>query len=269
MKTNNPHPICLVRRGLAASALLLALTACEKDLPVYDSPDDAINFEMLINSTTGEIEERNYSFVYEGDDVTRDTLWLRANTQGFIYDYDRHFSLVQIPSGTERPDAQPGQHYVAFDDASLQQHYVIPAGQNTVLFPVVLLRDASLATGDVSLYFQLKEDDTFKQGLPNQRTVMLVVSDHLSRPASWSDYYFNTYGPVKHRFMIDHTGLRWDEPFIQELLDGDYGYIRYLMMLLARELKEENAARAKQGLRPLAEEDGREVAFAWGASFGV
>ncbi|MBQ1773506.1 MAG: hypothetical protein IIZ97_04580 [Prevotella sp.] len=47
MKTNNPHPICLVKRGLAASALLLALTACEKDLPVYDSPDDAINFEML------------------------------------------------------------------------------------------------------------------------------------------------------------------------------------------------------------------------------
>ena len=77
MKTNNPHPICLVKRGLAASALLLALTACEKDLPVYDSPDDAINFEMLINSTTGEIEERNYSFVYEGDDVTRDTLWSR------------------------------------------------------------------------------------------------------------------------------------------------------------------------------------------------
>ena len=23
------------------------------------------------------------------------------------------------------------------------------------------------------------------------------------------------FGPVKHRFMIDHTGLRRDEPFIQ------------------------------------------------------
>ncbi len=269
MKTNKLISLRLIRRGIVASATLLFYTGCEKELPVYDSPDDALNFEMQINSTTGDIEERNYSFVYEGDDVTRDTLWLRANTQGFLRDYDRHFTLEQIPAGTDRPDAQPSRHYVAFDDPSLQQAYVVPAGQNTVLFPIVLLRDASLADSDVSLYFRLKENDHFKQGLPEQRVVMLAISDRLSRPASWSDYYFNLYGPVKHRFMIDHTGMRWDEPFIQELLAGDTGYIRYLMMLLARELKEENAARAKQGLRPLAEEDGREVGFAWGASFGV
>ena len=245
----------------------LLLGGCEKDLPVYDSPDDALNFELTLDSESGEVVERNYSFVYEDDDVQQDTIWMRVNTQGFLSDQDRPFQLQQVAAGTERPDAVAGQHYVSFDDPQLQSFYVIPAGKNTGLFPVVVMRDASLAQSDVSLYFQLRENSHFKQGLPALRTVMLVVSDRLSRPAKWSDYYFGSYGTVKHRFMIDHSGLRWDEDFVSTLVDGDYGYIRYLMMLLARELKEENTARARQNLKPLAEDDGREVAFAWGASF--
>ncbi len=243
------------------------LASCEKPLPVYDYDGDALNFELTLNSETGEAMERSYSFVYEGDDVTLDTLWVRVNTQGFVRDYDRPFRLQQIASGTDRPDATPGTHYTGFDDASLAGSYVIPAGQNTALLPVVVRRDASLKEGDVSLYFQLQENEHFKQGLPAQRTAMLVISDRLSRPASWSNYYFGPYGQVKHRFMIDHTGLRWDEDFVSQLVSGDYGYIRYLMMLLARELEQENTARAKQKLRPLAEENGDEVSFSWGASF--
>jgi len=242
-------------------------TACEQSLPVYDYADDALNFEQTLNSETGEVMERVYSFVYEGDEVTQDTVWVRVDTQGFVCDYDRPFRLQQIASDTDRPDATPGIHYVGFDDASLASLYVIPAGQNNLLLPVVVKRDASLKSEDVALYFQLQENEYFKQGLSERRTVMLVVSDRLSRPASWSDYYFGRYGQVKHRFMIDHTGLRWDEDFVSQLVGGEYGYIRYLMMLLARELETENAARAKQGLRPLTEENGDEVSFSWGASF--
>lgn len=262
---NNNQPITIARWLCCVAAVTLA--ACEKDLPLYDSPDDALNFEMAVDRESGEVVERSYSFVYEADDVVQDTIWLRANTQGFLSDSDRPFRLEQIESGTARPDAVAGQHYVGFDDAALQQYYVIPAGANTVLFPVVVKRDASLADSDVSLYFQLRENEHFKQGLPGQRVEMLVISARLSKPADWSDYYMGAYGPVKHRFMIDHTGLRWDDEFVSSFVSGDYGYIRYIMMLLARELKNENTARANQGLRELAEADGREVSFAWGAGF--
>lgn len=252
---------------LAACAVAVTLCSCEQDLPTYSSPDDALNFEQQVNAETGLVEERNYSFVYEGDSVMRDTIWLRANTQGFLSSSPQPFALEQVAAGTERPDAEAGRHYISFDDPSLASFYIVPAGQNTVLFPVVVLRDATLSQSDVSLYFRLKEGGAFCQGLPDQQLVMLCISDHLSRPASWSDYYFGTYGTVKHRFMIDHTGLRWDEPFISQLLDGDWGYIQYLMMLLARELDAENAARARQGLKALAEDNGKPVLFSWGASF--
>lgn len=248
---------------LLAAAML---TACEKSLPVYDSPDDALNFEVTLDEE-GIAVERNFTFVYFDDDVLQDTVWVRANTQGFLTDSDRPFELRQISSGTDRPDAVAGQHYVGFDEAEMKSHLVVPAGASTVRFPVIVRRDASLADSDVSLYFQLRENDNFKQGLIPLRTVKLVISNRLSCPPSWSDFYFGTYGTVKHRFMIDHTGLRWDEDFFKELLAGDFGYIQYLGTLLARELKAENARRAADGLMPLKENNGRDVTFAWGASF--
>lgn len=244
------------------------LAACEKDLPVYNEADDALNFVVTLNEETNEAVEKNVSFVYFDETVTTDTVWIQVNTQGFLSDVDRPFELRQVDAQTERPNAQAGVHYVSFDDEKLRSFYQIPAGANTARFPVVLKRDASLADGDVSLYFQLKDNAYFKQGLLPFRTVKLVISDRLSRPADWEDYYFGVYGTVKHRFMIDHTGLLWDDEFVSKLVTGDWGYIQYLMMLLARELEAENAERAKQGLKPLAEEDGREVAFSWGASFG-
>ena len=243
------------------------LTACEKSLPVYDSPDDALNFEVTLDEETGEAVERNFSFVYEADDVTVDTVWVTAHTQGFLSSADRPFELQQISADAGRGEAVAGQHYTGFDDAEMKNRLVVPAGANSVRFPVIVRRDASLADGDVSLYFQLRPNQNFVQGLQPLRTVKLVISDRLSKPTSWSDYYLGAYGQVKHRFMIDHTGLRWDDDFIRELVSGDWGYIQYLAMLLARELENENASRARQGLKPLAEADGREVSFAWGASF--
>ena len=250
------------------------LTACEKSLPVYDFPDDALNFEVTLDEITGEAIERNFSFVYQTalstdrqSDVKVDTVWVTARTQGFLSTADRSFELQQISAGTERADAVAGQHYISFDDAEMKGRLVVLAGANSVRFPVVVRRDASLADGDVSLYFQLRPNQNFGQGLEPLRTVKLVISDRLAKPTSWSDYYFGAYGQVKHRFMIDHTGLRWDDDFIRELVSGDWGYIQYLAMLLARELESENASRARQGLKPLAEADGREVSFGWGASF--
>lgn len=243
----------------------LWLASCETELPVYSHPDDALNFAVTLDEETGEVVDRNYSFIYAGDAVTQDTIWVTVNTQGFLSDHDRSFELQQITAGEGLKDAQPGVHYQAFDNESLRQHLVISAGKNTQRFPVVLYRHESLQEGDVSLYFQIKPNQHFVQGLMPYRTVKLTISSSLKQPLGWESYYFGAYGPVKHKFMIDETGLRWDDEFCTSLTD--FGYIQYLAMFLYQRLQQVNAERKKQGLEALKEENGKAVKFDFGGSY--
>lgn len=252
--------------ALTLSTVALVLTGCEQDLPVYDSPHNALNFDVTLDEETNEVIEKNYSFIYSGDDVMTDTLWLKVSTQGFLSDQNRPFELQQITAGEGKKDAKAGVHYESFDSESMRtKHLIIPAGANKCKFPVVLLRDASLAESDVYLYFQIKPNDYFEQGLIPYRTVKITISNSLKRPDGWEDYYFGTYGPVKHKFMIDETGLRWDDDFCTNLTD--FGYIQYLTMMLHQRLQVVNAERKKQGLDILKEATGKAVKFDFGASY--
>lgn len=258
MKTNK-------YKNAALCLLVSMLMGCEKELPVYDYPVNSLNFNVKLDEETGETIEKNYSFVYSGDDIMSDTIWVTVNTQGFISDKDRHFELKQISAGTCFVDAKAGVHYESFDSESMRTYLTIPAGQNSQKFPVVVYRDASLTENDVRLYFQVKPNNDFSQGLIPYRTVKLVISNMLKQPEGWESYYFGTYGPVKHKFMIDETGLRWDDDFCTNL--KDFGYIQYLTMLLHQRLQVVNAERKKEGLGALKEENGRLVKFDFGASF--
>lgn len=259
-----------------AFSLLIPLTfllfvSCEKDLPVYDYPDNELNFDLKLNSTTGIAEEFSYSFVFAGENVEKDTAWFTVNTQGFLADYDRPFELKQVPAGEGLKDAVAGQHYVSFDSEEMRKFLVIPANSNTVKIPVLVLKDASLEQEDVHLFFEIKENEHFKQGLPVYRTAKLSISNRLSKPTSWGrahDYYFDPYGPVKHRFMIEVTGLTWDDEFCQKIQDdNDFGYIQYLTTKLYKALEAENAARAARGEDILREADGSPVTFTFGSYY--
>ncbi len=244
-------------------------TSCEQDLPVYDYPDNELNFSLTLNNVTGIAEETSYSFVFAGSNVQKDTVWFTVNTQGFLSDQDRSFEMRQVSAGEGQKDAVAGQHYVAFDSEEMKKFLIVPAGANTVKVPVLVLKDPSLETEDVRLYFEIKENENFKQGLPPYRTAKLVISNQLSKPTNWSsmylDYYFDAYGPVKHRFMIDNTGLAWDEAFISTL--SDFGYIAYLATKLYKAVEAENAARAARGEDILKEADGTPVTFSFGAYY--
>ena len=202
-------------------------------------------------------------------ETVKDTAWFTVNTQGFLSDQDRAFELQQVPAGDGLKDAIPGKHYVSFDSEEMKKYLVIPAHANTVKIPVLVLKDESLDKEDVRLYFQIKENENFKQGLPVYRTAKLVISNQLSKPINWENmymnYYFDDYGPVKHRFMIDVTGLAWDDEFVNNL--SDYGYICYLAGLLYKAVQAENAARTARGEDILREADGTPVTFSYGAYF--
>jgi len=243
-----------------------SLTSCEKPLPVYDLDSDALNFSVALDSETGLPKDKLCSFVYISDTINVDTLWITLNTQGFVKDADRPFRLRQVAVDSVA-NAVPDVHYTSFDSAEMQRYCVVPAGANTVRIPVILHRDPSLEENDVRLNIEVMPNEHFTQGVAESRLYPVVISNMLTKPANWESYYFGTYGPVKHRFMITQTGLRWDEAFLDQILSGDYGYVKYLTMILYQRLQAVNAERKAQGLDVLKEANGKKVAFDYGGSF--
>lgn len=232
---------------------LTGMTSCEKDQPVYSEETCWLNFKEVYST---EIPSTDYTFVYAGS-VTEDTVWLTVTTLGFVKDYDRAIAIEQ--EMTDEDDAVAGTHYLAFDDESLKKYYVMPAGAVSTNIPIVVLRDASLKTKAVNLKISIKENDNFKVGYERDRCRTVTISDRLSKPSNWDyagfPYYVSTYTTGVHQFMIDLTGEKWNDEYIDSL-GGDYGYIEYLGTYFKRELKRVNAERVAAGLDILREEDG-------------
>ncbi len=249
---------------IALLAIIALLSACEQDLPVYSDTTSRLYFKKayLSDSLT------SYSFSYHGD-VTSDTVWVTVQNLGFIANHDRSFELEQVMTGTD--DAVAGKHYVSFDDAEYKKHLVIKADSTTARIPIVVLRDASLKTSTVTLKFTIKENAEFKPGFKSQMNRYIQITDRLAKPSNWGGYcnwYFGTYGPVRHQFMIKVTGEKWDEDYISkqqfDSYTADQAYMSFICSKLAAALAVENAEREAQGLSPLAEEDGTLIGFAVG-----
>lgn len=254
----------------------LTLTSCEKDLEVYNTETCRLNFYYNLNSRSDfneSLARSAYSFIYGDADRQRDTLWFDVQTMGFTSDSDRPVTLQQLP--TEGNQAVPGKHYVAFDDPSVSHLYVIPAGKATTKLPVIILRDPSLKNESVTLKFGFMENDFFKLGFKEFSTRLIEMTDMLSEPSKWNEAYpipgleryfpryanhmsdfFGVYGVVKHQFLIEQTGKKWDDEYIESLILGDSNYLKYLVRKMSQRLAEVNAERVAKGLDVLKEADG-------------
>ena len=213
---------------VGAFMLLFSLGACEQDLPTYSDDQARLNFDYS-QYKSGLV---NYSFTF--NDKQQDTVWIQLNTMGYLSDRDRPFELQQIMTG--RYDAIPGKHYVAFDD-----------------------------TATFNLNIALKPDADFQTGYVAQSSMTVTMTSQLSQPTEWRgamNYYFGTWGPVKHRFMMQVTGKKWDDEYILSV-QNDYNMVSYLISQLDKALEEENAKRQAAGLPYLQEADGTLVAFGW------
>jgi hypothetical protein len=258
-----------------AMTLLLAMASCEKDLPLYSDSTCRLNFYYGLDSRAdfdSALAVSSFSFVYGGSDVARDTMWFKVQTMGFVSDQDRPISLVQVDTTANK--AVAGKHFVAFDDPSIAEYYKIPAGKAMTSIPVILLRDASLKDTSVVLKFRFKDNEYFTKGYDEYQTRVIVFTDRMAEPAKWNypyPYYgtytirlasfFGTYGVVKHQFLIDHTGKKWDDDFIEQLMTGDSNYLQYLAQKMRADLVTLNAERAAKGLGDLSEADGTPVSF--------
>jgi len=197
-------------------ALILA-TSCEAELPTW-SGEQRINFVEGV--TLGDTTIR-YSFVFSPLEITEHTIWLEVATEGFLSDAPRRIDFVQVLTGTN--DAQPGVHFVAFDNPRVRDQYVVPARAETVRIPIILFRHSSLQEGEKILRIELRENTDFQlTANPQKRSREIIMSDKLMIPRMWAadttavPQYFGEYGPVKHRFMIDNSAPNWDDKWFDE-----------------------------------------------------
>ena len=239
--------------------MVAMLASCENDLPLYHESQN----RLMFNFPNPADSVMHYSFVYDNT-LQQDTVWVKMKTIGFVSDHDRAFQLEQ--EATDENDARPGVHYQDFATESLKRFYVIPAGKVEARVPVVLLRDASLKQAEYTLRMRVKPTAEFGEGYPDKAVRTLYIADFLSKPQAWAataTWLFGEYGTVKHQFLIDATGKKWDDDYLNnELkLSGEYtlDYMIYFEGVLRRKLDSVNADRAAQGLGKLCEADGTEV----------
>lgn len=268
---------------------LLALTgilgSCsDEGLPLYNQKKGMLSFNA------SETANKTFSFMSRGRAVMQDTVWFTLDLIGPSVDYDRYYELEQIipkdsvtqdnvPKPTDAPKtitAEAGVHYLAFDSPEAKKLQRFPANAIRTKVPIVLLRDTSLKTKEVTLNFKLKVSDDFDLGYKEYQTRTIKFSDKLMKPNLWVPHFFGTYGPEKHMFMIEATKDSWDDDYLKKLgAIIQYGsptidmvrqaYVQNLVTRLARMLEKENEARKARGEDVLREKDGTPVAFkTWG-----
>lgn len=233
---------------------IVAYTSCQQNLDTYDTPECRLNFlyydyygktvltlEQIKAKSEG-YNVSNYSFFYEGL-PERDTLWFKVGTMGFLSDTDRPIALEQIMLSDTIENAQPGVHFVPFDDPEIAHFYRVPAHADTVSIPVILINDPSLANKEVVLGFGFVDNGVFQPGydLCSSRSIRYTAA--ATRPNAWSDDFFGTYGPVKHQLMMEWTGEKWDNEYILRIWNEDYAYVEYMNQWFHYKLEEENAKR--------------------------
>jgi hypothetical protein len=203
--------------------MLGGFTSCaEKDLITF-SDEDRLLF-------TGDAIDILYTFVYEKPSVIRDTIYLDVETIGNLSKTDRKIKLEQIIEEDKDNTAVPGTHYIAFDDTELTKHFIIKANAVRARIPIVLLRHASLQQNAIRLKLKIIENESFKHGEEKTFERLIIFSDKLEKPSKW-DYnnwfdsytltfkeFFGEYGRKKHRFMIDVSGSKVDDEFIESVL---------------------------------------------------
>jgi len=224
--------------------------ACKKDQALLYTDIARVQFgpEPSVYYSTSRIYNdtlKNQSFAYLGTNILTDTVYFDIYTMGLPSSKDRNFVLQQEQvSGAV--NAAPGVHYKAFDNPEVSRHYVIKAGTAHRKVPVILFRDASLKTSQVTLKFRLVENGDFALGQPGLLWRKVVFTDKLIKPAAWSgsneSQFYGAYSEAKHRFMISATGQKWDQDFMSRLNGGITEPVQYWMSVVKSALAAYNAA---------------------------
>ena len=245
---------------------VVLFSACTKDVyQVYTdvarlqfgpSPDRIYNATYDLYDTL-----KRQTFYYDEPAKTMDTVYFDLYAIGGTRDYDRSFTLQQVQLSNEY-NAEPGKHYLAFDDSRVSSNYVIKAGTVRTAVPIVVLRDASLKTNTAKLKFLVVADENFQLGEQNKLWRQLDFTDRLSQPTAWTawwtQYVLGNYSVTKHAFMIATTGDKWDDDDLNMLYTGNSALRNAKRAMLNTALLNYNNAHP---LDPMKDEFGEPISF--------
>lgn len=245
------------------AVVVFTMASCKKDQYYLYNDIARIQFgpdiSLIYNANSALADTlKPFTFYYDTPDVTQDTVFFDIYAIGGISKTDRTYTLQQeqLPNTN---NAVPGKHYVAFDDPKVSKLYVIKAGTVHAKVPVILLRDASLKTTTPILKLNVIADGSFQLGEKKNLWRKVQMTDRLSRPAAWSDsystYYYGAYSVVKHAFMIDITGKKWDQTFMSTVALDEQAY--YLTVIKTALINYNNAHPGN----PLKDENGQLIIF--------
>lgn len=196
----------------------------------------------------------NFTFIYSDESVVEDTVWFHLHTQGNLSDMPRPFCLEQVQiEGVA--NAVPDVHYKSFDNPEVKNLYVIPANAAYLKVPIIVKRDVSLSDTTVVLHFKVVANEYFQPGDPDFIWREVTISNRYVRCSKWMDAYVGSWGEEKMKFMIEVSGLKWDNDcFTNGLSDGSLPY-------WSMKFKEELLKRNEKVGTPLKEKDGTIVVF--------
>lgn len=254
-----------MKQIFTVAMLTALLAACQKDQYYLYNDIARLQFGPApdrIYTTSFEMVDtlKLYTFYYEPAAIAQDTVFFDIYAIGGVSGEDRPFVLEQVTLDSVE-NAMPGIHYKAFSDPSLKDRYVIRAGEVHASVPVVLLRDISLKSRSVKLQIQVKANEQFLPGEIRKLWRRVEFTDMLSQPAAWNNsavqYYWGKYSRVKHAFMIEQTGEKWDEGFLT-IANSDYALLTFWRLKLKTLLVDYNNAHPGD---PLTDEAGETVVF--------
>ena len=228
--------------------------------------------------------EEVYTFAYYPESIQKDTLQIELISVGEVTDYPRTVRFEQVTKewkytyDEEEPEKVVDSTYVDMEfPAVAGVHYeslgeknelILPANQNVLKLHVIVNReDAGLRKNARKLVLRLLPSDDFQTGEVNKLVKNITISDKLERPTRWKDnsYYYKLYlgnwSEVKHRFMIDITGQKWDNDFLVYIIGNydTYSLRDYYLAKIKKALAEYNAD--PKNNPPLKDENGKEVVF--------
>lgn len=257
--------------------VLWLISSCTSDYMSYEG-----NNMVQFATKTDEV----YTFAYFTDDKQVDTLNIGIMSVGEVVDFSRTVKFEQILKewkyvyseddpqkivdssyvDMEYP-AVAGKHFEILD--CVNNEATLLANHNQLNLRVVVKRDDSnLKKNAYVLKLHLLPSSDFGTASIDYLTKRIVISDKLERPTQWKDNnydcsrFIGPWSEVKHRFMINVTGEKWDNDCIKRYIKGGFEYaaIRdFYLKKIKKELEKYNAD--PNNNPPLRDENGFEVVF--------
>lgn len=169
----------------------------------------------------------NHSFYGEGvETLPKDTVVLDLAVTGSIVDYDRSVdgTFIPDPEGTKEEDlkntAVAGRDYTILGG-------VVKANEEYGKFRVEVINRDELKDKELKLNLAIRENEDFKVGLNENRSIVITWSQKVMRPATWNAmrfFFCSTYSTQVYRVFMQATGLK-EFYYYEGIVSQEEGYV--------------------------------------------